>query len=900
MQQLLFQSVLRVSLACLALHAALPAAAVPVAPALHGATASLPAVQPAPLSHPEAASAGALRLRWQLLRNVFSTEFPDGRALARLSLGNHDTRPLPSQGWGIYFNSIDGVVPASLANGLLMEQVSGQLFRLRPGPQFAGLPAGASIDIDYFHPAALIKLAKAPAGPYLAFDDAPAAARRIDDYQLAPMQRPEQLNAGPSERSALPTPQSLFARNANIADVPAAALDLVFPTPKQLTRHGGTLQLSAMPPVLAGPALANEAALATALLARYLDRASAPERASAAGSAAPAAPRLRLRIAAIAGESSPEAYALTIDPATGIELDGASAAGVFRGLQSLREMLPIARGNGLALPAMRIVDAPRFAYRGFQLDVARNFFPKETVFRLLDLMARYKLNKFHFHLADDEGWRLEIAGLPELTAFGARRGHTLSVAEHLQPAYGSGPALDDPRGSGHYRRADYIAILQYASARHIEVIPELEMPGHARAAVKAMQQRFLRLARAGAPNARQYLLHDAGDRSVYTSPQLYHDQVLDPGMASTYTFIEQVVADVVAMHKEAAAPLSTIHVGGDELPTGAWEQSPASQAMMKRMQLADTVALWDYFYDRVDRILKRHGLFASGWEELGARKVKLNGVPKLIPNPVFAQRGFRVHVWNNLDGAEDLAYRLANAGYDTVLAPVTNLYFDMAHSRDPDEPGVHWAAYTELDNVYDFIPFDYLKNSSIDAATARAKDGLTDYGQRHIAGLEGTLFTETVRDTERMDYLIMPRLLGLAERAWAPDPAWAREPDRARATALHDSAWSSFVNLLGKRLLPRLDAEQPGLAYRIAPPGLRLEQGRVLANHQLPGLTLRYTTDGSEPATDSAQVLGPITARGTVRVAAFAANGRSGRSSRIDLPGAAAPGAAGIGTGSGQ
>jgi hexosaminidase len=565
-------------------------------------------------------------------------------------------------------------------------------------------------------------------------------------------------------------------------------------------------------------------------------------------------------------------------------LTGASPAGVFLGLQSLRDLLPLARGKGLDVPALRIVDAPRFGYRGFQLDVSRNFFPKETIFRLLDLMARYKLNKFHFHLADDEGWRLDIAGLPELTSFGARRGHTLSVTEHLQPAYGSGPGVDDPRGSGFYRRADYIDILKYAKARHIDVIPELEMPGHARAAVKAMAQRALRREQAGAPNPRQYLLHDREDRSVYTSPQLYNDQVLNPGLESTYDFIALVVADVVAMHKEADAPLSTIHMGGDELATGAWEKSPASLALMQRMKLADTAELWDYFYNRVDQILKRHGLFASGWEELGARKVKLKGVPRLIPNPVFTQRGFRVQVWNNLDGAEDLAYRLANAGYATVLSPVTNFYFDMAHNRNPEEPGVHWGGYTELDKVFDFIPFDYMKNAAIDPAIVRARDGLTDYGQRNIAGLEATLFTETVRDVATMDYLVMPRLLALAERAWAPDPAWAREPDARKAAALHDSAWSAFVNVLGKRVLARLDAEQTGIAYRIAPPGLRLAQGGVVANHQLPGLTLRYTIDGSEPDAASAPVSGPIRARGTVRVAAFTADGRAGRSSRITLP----------------
>ena len=301
---------------------------------------------------------------------------------------------------------------------------------------------------------------------------------------------------------------------------------------------------------------------------------------------------------------------------------------------------------------------------------------------------------------------------------------------------------------------------------------------------------------------------------------------------------------------------------------------------MKKEQLESTADLWDYFYDRVDRILRKHGLSTSGWEELAARKTLLAGRSKLIPNPRFTQRGFTAWVWNNTEGAEDFAYRLANGGYDIVLAPVTKMYMDMAYNANPEEPGVNWGGYIELDTVYDFIPFDYLKEAS-EAARA-GKDGLTDYGKRHIKGLEATMFTETVRDPSRIDYLVMPRLAAVAERAWAQDPAWALETDPARAAVLHRAAWSGFVNALGQRVLPRLDLEQSGLAYRIAPPGLLVDGDRVLANHVLPGFVLRYTTDGSEPGPASRVVDGPIAARGLIQVAAFDRNGRRGQVARLD------------------
>ena len=393
----------------------------------------------------EPAAPGAMRLRWQLLRNVFTPALPDGRSLARLTLTNLDSKALPAAGWGLYFNAIDGLVAGPVSGELVAEQVSGQLFRFRPGPGFAGLAAGATLQIDYFHSSVVIKTDKAPLGPYLAFDDRPESGHAIADYQIAPI-----TNAAPPTTAAM-----LYARNAATADLPASALPPVFPTPVSLQRLPGSLRITAMPRIDAVRALRQEAAVARSLLAGHV------------GARGAASTVLRLRLGKIEGQDSPEAYALAIDPAAGIDITGNTAAGVYRALQSLRDLLPLVPNGTLELAALRITDAPRFSYRGFQMDVARNFQSKETIFRLLDLMARYKLNKFHFHLTDDEGWRLAIAGLPELTRFGARRGHTLSASKHLQPAYGSGPSLDDPHGSGFYTRADYIAILRHAAARHI-------------------------------------------------------------------------------------------------------------------------------------------------------------------------------------------------------------------------------------------------------------------------------------------------------------------------------------------------------------------------------------------------------------------------------------------------
>ena len=600
------------------------------------------------------------------------------------------------------------------SGGYSVEHLTGTLFRVHPGAQAHALAPGASLQIPLVHGEQLVSSTKAPVGPYLVFDATPDVAHSL---------------------------------------LPVDSLPPVFPTPQDYQRRSGTLHWQAMPTIVAAPQLRAEASQARAMLATYLRPNGAP--------ATPNPAVLRLAVARLAGEDSPEAYQLVIDPAEGVSIAGNSAAGVARGLASLRALLPPRAGQAdtLSLPALSISDAPRFAYRGLMLDVARNFQPRSSVLRVLDLMARFKLNVLHLHLCDDEGWRLEIPGLPELTAVGARRGHSSDPLRQLPPAYGSGPDSADPYGTGYYRRADYLQILRYAAALHIEVIPELEMPGHARAAVISMANRSRRLAPAGAALAASFQLHDPDDKSVYSSAQLYTDNVMNPALPSTYAFIEHVVSALVALHREAGVPLHTLHMGADELPEGSWDGSPACQALMKREHIKDKAGLWNYFYSRVDGILKRHGLSASGWEELGARRETLGAESRLAPNPAFLGRGVTLYVWRNIEGSEDLAYRLANAGYDVVLAPATRLYFDMASYPNPDEPGQDWAAFADLDSVFDYVPCDDVRASADDPTAVRGKEHLTESGRKHIRGIEGTLFTETVRGDERMEFMLVPRLL---------------------------------------------------------------------------------------------------------------------------------------------
>jgi len=804
------------------------------------------------------AAQSVLQLRWELERDVF--QGASGLSRAAFTLTNRDAKLLPPSGWAIYFSALHAPQPGSVEGGFTSEDLTGDLHRLVPAAGFAGLAPGASIRIAYLTHL-LLNRSFVPRGPYIVFDDAKDVGVPLNDYVAVPFERPPQ---GEGRDSRVVSPEDQFALDSAIRVTPLSELPPVFPTPVEVTLGAGVLHLTALPPVEAPEALRNEAAFAAEYLRPYFGS-------TRKGGVLP----LRLDVGPITGQTSSEAYSLVVDSVQGVRIVGASPAGVFYGLQSLRGLLPAPTPRaGLVLPAIRVVDAPRFGYRGLMLDVARNFQPKPVVLRVLDLLARYKLNVFHLHLTEDEGWRIEMPSLPELTAVGARRGHPLESGQHLPPAFGSGPDVDRPWGSGFYSRADYVEILRYAAARHIEVIPELEMPGHARAAIKAMQAN------------QQYTLSDPDDRSVYTSAQGYHDNVMNPALESTYRFVERVVGDLAALHREAGVPLRHIHMGGDEVPAGVWQGSPAVQAYMKAHGLASVDDLWFVFYGRVEQILKAQGLTPAGWEEIAVRKTRRDGRTTNIPNPDFAARGWRAYVWNNVPGggAEDLAYRLANGGYDVVLSPVSNLYFDLAWNQNPEESGLDWGGYVDLRKPFEFIPFDYYRNVRVDPSVFVGKDRLTDYGRTHVVGIQGNLWAETLGAEGRLEYMLLPRLFALAERAWAPDPDWARERDPARSDSLYREAWSRFVNVLGQRELPRLDREVSSVNYRIPTPGLKAQGGVVHCSVELPGFMLRYTTDGSEPTVRSSLVRDPIPFRGTVRVAAFNTTGRKGHTARLTAP----------------
>ena len=343
-----------------------------------------------------------------------------------------------------------------------------------------------------------------------------------------------------------------------------------------------------------------------------------------------------------------EGYTIIISPDT-IRIEASDEAGVFYAKQTLKQW-------GEVVPCGRVIDYPDLQHRGIMLDVVRNYYPVDSIYRILDMMAYHKLNVLHFHLSDDEAWRLEIPGLPQLTDIGSKRGYTTDESDCLLPIYCGGWDAEAPTtANGYITREKYIELLKYAGERHIRVIPEIDMPGHMRAAKKAMGN---------------LLTDNAFDARVYKSAQNYTDNVIDVTKPYAVEFINHVVTEIVKMHEEAGQPLTIFNIGGDEVPKGA---------LTKEEHQA--------FIDAVLEILKRYNLQPMGWEE--------------IDHFCQPESGAICYAWLN---SESKPMQLAEAGYQVVIATASHLYFDFAYCNHHEEKGLSWGGYTDEYRSFDWQP----------------------------------------------------------------------------------------------------------------------------------------------------------------------------------------------------
>ncbi len=796
-----------------------------------------------------------IAISWELVSNAMSE---GANTKAAFTLENKGNTALGDD-WTLYFNQSPRAIKAS--EGGTVTHIVGDFYQLTPSDGFS-LPAGEKATINYEMSGPMIKEADGPIGLYFGKKDADGntSTFAIKDYQITPFTRPEQLNRNAGDKVAIYTPQWQYEQNEGLSLLGKNELLSIIPTPQSIKKGTNTVVIDGGSLINYAPELATEGLYLAGQIGSKLNSTMSATSPKSVGI-------ISVQLDESLGKA--ESYTLDISKEKGVVIKGSDAAGAFYGMQSLLSLLPVEafskKVDGLEVPEISIKDAPRFAYRGMHLDVARNFNDKVAVKKLIDAMAFYKLNVLHLHLTEDEAWRLEIQELPELTQVGARRGFTLDSKEFLPSAYGSGANPDDAssHGNGYYSRADYKEIIKYAHDRHIEVIPEINVPGHARAAIKAME------ARARNTKSDEYLLSDPEDASEYMSVQSYPDNVVCVCRESVYTFYETVVDDIIEMHKEANVPLSTIHTGGDEVPKGVWEKSPICEKLIaENASVSSTTDLSTYFLTRINDILSKRGLTTAGWEEVAMKK-QGDGY---IPHPDFKSKNVRPYVWQNLWGQQDLGNRLANAGYPTVLCNVTNFYFDLAYNKDPSEPGLYWGGFIDTRKAYECLPFDVLTSTNVDpmgnALKAEAgMEKLNTKGKANILGIQGQLWSETIKGGEMLEYYYLPKMLGLAERAWS----------KQLTKAQLDKNWNAFANTVAQRDMVRLGYLSGGYNYRIPTPGAIVKEGQLYANMSLPGFTLRYNTDGNAPTADSPLYEKPVAISGKVKVAAFDSRGRSSK-----------------------
>lgn len=406
-----------------------------------------------------------------------------------------------------------------------------------------------------------------------------------------------------------------------------------------------------------------------------------------------------------------EEYSLDVTP-DGAELRARTDRGMYYGIQTLRQLIT---PDG-CLPAVRIEDAPRFAYRGLHLDVSRHFFPPAFIKKYIDVMSALKLNTFHWHLTDDQGWRLEIQKYPRLTEVGGWRKET--IVGHART--GTQTYDGTPHG-GFYTQEDAREIVGYARERGVTVLPEIEMPGHAVAALAAYPE----------------LACTPGPFEVRTTWGISED-VMCPSDA-TFAFLEDVLREVMAIF-----PSEYIHIGGDEVPKARWKVSAVAQEIIRREGLGDESGLQSWFVRRIERFLNANGRRLIGWDEI------LEG--GLAPNAT-------VMSWRGTAGG----IAAARERHDVVMCPQEDLYFDH-YQADPATEPLAIGHFTSLEDTYAYEPVPV---------------GLTPEQAAHVIGTQGCVWTEYMPTSDHVEYMTYPRALALAELAWSPREA--RDPDSFRA-----------------------------------------------------------------------------------------------------------------------
>lgn len=484
-----------------------------------------------------------------------------------------------------------------------------------------------------------------------------------------------------------------------------------------------------------------------------------------------------------------EGYKLHVGDA-GIHLSANAAAGLFYGIQTLRQLFPVEieskkaiSGISWEIPAVTITDYPRFGWRGLMLDVSRHFFTKDEVKRYIDDMVKFKFNILHFHLTDDQGWRLEIKSFPKLTQVGA-----WNVKKTGKFGTFSKPEPSEPRDhGGFYTQEDIRELVKYAKDRNVEILPEIDVPGHSLAAIAAYPELTATPGTYQVNSGEKFMEWPAGGHFYGLI-----DNALNPANEKVYAFLDKVFGEVANLF-----PFAYIHMGGDETARNFWEKSPDIKALMAREKLKDLDEVQAYFVGRVNKIITSKGKKMIGWDEI------LQG--GLVP-------GAAVMSWRGMDGG----ITAAKKGHEVVMSPTTFAYLDYMQGDISMEPPVY--ASLRLKKAYSFDPLP----KGVDP--------------KFIKGGQANLWTEQVYNLRQAQYMTWPRGLAIAEAVWSPASA---------------KNWNDFLKRVESHF-PRFDMAQTKFAPSVYEPDVKVkkqEGDRILVEliPEIEGLDLHYSFDNSYP-----------------------------------------------------
>ena len=798
--------------------------------------------------------------------NEFSSE--DNRLNVTLDITNKTNNDISSL-WSLHWNQISALVDSeSIPKNTKYEYVAGQSYNILSFGNDYTLKKDQTISIDLKQRGGVKRKSDFPMGGFVVTDDDILNVKFINLWQ----------NAKDIQKLDIPTANDRFNYNISNKLLDKSQLDLIIPTPNKIDFFEGQMDLKTKYSINIDESLNLNFDFAKSLMSGVAKIVSNNEEAD-------------IKISFIENLTK-ESYELNIDN-NSISIFASDRAGALYGLQSLKQIFLVAKLEETAIRNLKITDSPKFSYRGMLLDISRNFYGPKKIKQILDYLSFFKINHLDFRLTDDEGWRLEIPGLEELTEVGSKRGYTKDESDNLIPIYGSGPDSNSSPGSGYLSKSEFMDILKYANERNITIIPQISYPSHIRSAIISMNARYQKYMKLGDKGeAEKYLLIDPNDESEYYSAQGFDDNIVCICRESAFNFYEKVIDEVYLMYKEAGVEMKKFGVGADEIPYGAWRKSPLCDKFMEEKSITgDYDALYQYQQRRIYDKLSSYGLTMTGWDDILLRLTEKNQSETQIKD-FFKDDDILLFVWNNSwgGGRQDMIYKYANLGYKTIMSNSSAFYFDMVDDKDFDNIGLSWSGYADYKDIWTVDVFDIfndsygVKKNNISTDYINKSEKIDPKNRDNIIGIQSQIWGETIVDEDVLDYMFMPNIIVFSQKAWSQDDSWMSISDKEIKNQTLEIEWNKFTNNLGQRVLPIVDEIFGGLSYDLPKPGGIIVNDSLYANTVFPGLDIKYTLDGTVPDSNSENYTTPVKIKtdDVVHLRLFDKKGRGGNDIKVD------------------